>query len=92
MGGGLKLARPDLQKKMSASRIKEAEAVGAEAVVTPCQTCLMGLTTGAAAANSSLGLFHLNEMLLRSLCPDIAAETIAMELEEGNEPHEEISS
>ncbi len=92
MGGGLKLARPDLQKKMSASRIREAEAVGAEAVVTPCQTCLMGLTTGAAAADSSLGLFHLNEMLVRSICPDITTETIIRELDERNEPHEETPS
>jgi len=88
MGGGLKLARPDLQIKMSASRIREAEAVGAEAVVTPCQTCLMGLTTGAAAADSSLGSFHLNEMLVRSICPDITTETIIRELEERNEPRE----
>jgi len=92
MGGGLKLARPDLQKKMSASRIREAEAVGAEAVVTPCQTCLMGLTTGAAAADSSLGLFHLNEMLVRSICPDITTETIIRELEGRNRPREETPS
>lgn len=88
MGGGLKLARPDLQKKMSASRIKEAEAVGAEAVVTPCQTCLMGLAAGAAAASSSLQAFHLNEVLMRSLCPDITAENIVAALGEMNEPDE----
>lgn len=92
MGGGLKLARPDLQIKMSASRIREAEAVCAEAVVTPCQTCLTGLTTGAAAADSSLGLFHLNEMLVRSICPDIIYETIIRELEGQNEPREEAPS
>jgi heterodisulfide reductase subunit D len=92
MGGGLKLARPDLQKKMSASRIKEAETAGAEAVVTPCQTCLMGLTAGASAVSSSLGLFHLNEMLIRSICPDITFETIIRELEERNGPHEETQS
>ncbi len=77
MGGGLKLARPDLQKKMSAARIREAEAAGAEAVVTPCQTCLMGLSAGAAAAASSLPVFHLNEMLVRSVCPEITFDTIA---------------
>ena len=81
MGGGLKLARPDLQKKMSASRVREAEASGAEAVVTPCQTCLMGLTAGGAAASSSMGVFHLNEMLVRSVCPEITAENIAGGLE-----------
>jgi Fe-S oxidoreductase len=92
MGGGLKLARPDLQKKMSASRIKEAETTGAEAVVTPCQTCLMGLTIGAAETGSSLGLFHLSEMLARSLCPDITFETIIRGLGERNEPREETQS
>jgi heterodisulfide reductase subunit D len=88
MGGGLKLARPDLQKKMSASRIKEAETTGAEAVVTPCQTCLMGLTAGAAIASSSLQTFHLNEVLMRSLCPDITAENIVAALAKMNDPDE----
>ena len=80
MGGGLKLARPELQKKMSAARIREAEATGAEAVVTPCQTCLMGLAAGAVAASSSLPVFHLNEMLIRSVCPDINFDRIAAKL------------
>ncbi|HSB31440.1 MAG TPA: (Fe-S)-binding protein, partial [Candidatus Sulfobium mesophilum] len=76
MGGGLKLVRPDLQKKMSESRIKEAEASGAEAVVTPCQTCLMGLAAGADSISSPLSVVHLNELLIRSVCPDIAAENV----------------
>ncbi len=85
MGGGLKLARPDLQKEMSVSRIREAEATGAEAVVTPCQTCLMGLAAGTADASSALTVFHLNEMLVRSLCPDVTAENIASAFEKENE-------
>lgn len=76
MGGGIKLARPDLQKRMSESRIKEAEEAGAEAVVTPCQTCLMGLAAGADSISSPLSVVHLNELLTRSVCPDIAAENV----------------
>ncbi|SPQ01664.1 hypothetical protein NBG4_640018 [Candidatus Sulfobium mesophilum] len=76
MGGGIKLARPDLQKRMSESRIKEAEDAGAEAVVTPCQTCLMGLAAGADSISSPLSVVHLNELLTRSVCPDIAAENV----------------
>jgi Fe-S oxidoreductase len=93
MGGGLKLVRPDLQKKMSASRIKEAEASGAEAVVTPCQTCLIGLTWGVDAASSALRAFHLNELIMRSVCPDISAENIIAALkaveERDEKPDEE---
>lgn len=80
MGGGLKLARPELQKKMSESRIREAEQTGAEMLVTPCQTCLMGLASASAACSSSVGVFHLNELLVRSLCPDLTAERIAAAL------------
>lgn len=70
MGGGLKLAKPDIQKKMSAARVRQAEETGAEAVVTPCQTCLMGLSAGAEAISSALNVYHITEMLVRSVCPD----------------------
>ena len=76
MGGGLKLAKPDIQKKMSAARIRQAEETGAEAVVTPCQTCLMGLTIGTEAISSGLKVYHINEMLVRSICPEAGREHI----------------
>ncbi|HYQ48607.1 MAG TPA: (Fe-S)-binding protein, partial [Thermodesulfovibrionales bacterium] len=88
MGGGLKLVRPDLQKQMSKSRIKEAEAAGAETVVTPCQTCLMGLTSGVEAASSPLRAFHLNELIMRSVCPDITAENIIAAIRAAEEQNE----
>jgi Fe-S oxidoreductase len=85
MGGGLKLARPDIQKKMSAARIRQAEEAGAEAVVTPCQTCQMGLTIGAEAISSGMKVYHINEVLVRSICPDAAREHIEQALARGEE-------
>jgi len=76
MGGGLKLAKPDIQKKMSAARIRQAEETGAEAIVTPCQTCLMGLTIGTETISSGLKVYHINEMLVRSICPEAGREHI----------------
>lgn len=76
MGGGLKLAKPEIQKKMSSARIRQAEETGAEALVTPCQTCLMGLTMGAEAISSGLKVYHMNEMLVRSICPEAGRERI----------------
>lgn len=76
MGGGLKAANPEIQRKMSASRIREAEATGAQAVVTPCQTCYLGLMHGVEETGSSLEVYHLNEMLIRAVCPEATWERI----------------
>jgi Fe-S oxidoreductase len=76
MGGGLKLAKPEIQKKMSAARIRQAEETKVEAIVTPCQTCLMGLTIGAEAISSVLRVYHINEILVRSVCPEAGRERI----------------
>jgi heterodisulfide reductase subunit D len=76
MGGGLKLAKPEIQKKMSAARIRQAEETGAEAIVTPCQTCQLGLMTGTEAISSGLKVYHITEMLVRSVCPDADREHI----------------
>jgi len=76
MGGGLKLAKPEIQKKMSSERIRQAEETGAEAIVTPCQTCLMGLTIGTEAISSGMKVYHITEMLVRSICPEAGREHI----------------
>jgi heterodisulfide reductase subunit D len=76
MGGGLKIAFPDTQRKMAASRIREAEETGAEAVVTPCQTCYLGLLTGIDETASRIRLYHLNELLALSVCPELTREKI----------------
>lgn len=76
MGGGLKLAKPEIQKKMSAARVKEAEDTGAEVIITPCQTCQIGLTVGVEAISSRLRVYHMNEVLIRSVCPEACREHI----------------
>lgn len=76
MGGGLKIANPQIQHKMGAARIREAESVGAQAVVTPCQTCYLGLLHGVEEAGSSLPVLHLNDVLARSICPEVSREAV----------------
>jgi heterodisulfide reductase subunit D len=80
MGGGLKLANEGLQHRMAAHRIREAEAAGAEAIVTPCQTCCIGLVNGAKESGSKLGVLHLNELLARALCLELTRERVAAAL------------
>jgi len=76
MGGGLKVAFPGIQLKMSAGRIREAEETGADAVVTPCQTCAMGLQHAADEISSPVKVYHSNEILIRSVCPDVSREAV----------------
>ena len=76
MGGGLKAVSPEIQHKMAAARIREAETIGAKAIVTPCQTCYLGLLNGTKEASSSLRVLHLNELLVRSICPDVTHESV----------------
>jgi heterodisulfide reductase subunit D len=71
MGGGLKTVNPEIQHKMAAARVHEAESTGAKAIVTPCQTCYLGLLNGSKEACSDMEILHLNELLVRSICPDI---------------------
>jgi heterodisulfide reductase subunit D len=76
MGGGLKAVSPEIQHKMAAARVREAETTGAEAIVTPCQTCLQGLLNGKKETSSAMKVFHLNEVLVRSICPEATHQAI----------------
>ena len=76
MGGGLKAVSPEIQNKMAAARIREAESTGAEAVVTPCQTCYQGLLNGLKETDSDMKVYHLNELLVRSICPEAMHERV----------------
>jgi Fe-S oxidoreductase len=76
MGGGLKVANPDIQHKMSARRIQEAEKTGAGTIVTPCQTCYLGLMHGLEESGSAIEVHHLNELLARSIRPEVSREAI----------------
>lgn len=72
---------PGMQHSMAGARIREAEATGATAVVTPCQTCSMGLLYGVEETSSAMKIYHLNEMLIRSVCPDVSCEEIKARLQ-----------
>lgn len=63
VGGGLKLAFPDLQKQMAGARIKEAEATGATALVTPCPSCFQGLEAGIKYSHSSIEEWHFIQVI-----------------------------
>jgi len=76
MGGGLKAVSAEIQHKMGAARIREAEAANVEAIVTPCQTCLQGLLNGKQEASSEMQVLHLNELLVRSICPETTHEAV----------------
>ncbi len=76
MGGGLKVAHPEIQHRMSAKRIREAESTGAQAIVTPCQTCYLGLIQGLKETGSAIEIHHLNELLIRSICPEASRDKI----------------
>jgi len=80
MGGGLKAVSSEIQHKMAAARVREAEATGVEAIVTPCQTCLQGLLNGKKEASSAMEVLHLNEVLVRSICPEVTHEAVEAEL------------
>lgn len=81
MGGGLKLMNPGMQHSMAGARIREAGTTGASAIVTPCQTCSMGLQYGVEEISSAMKVYHLNEMLIRSICPEVSSEEIQARLQ-----------
>lgn len=53
-GGGLKSGYPDIQNRMSQARIREAEATGAQELVSCCPFCYQGLQVGIGALGSPL--------------------------------------
>jgi heterodisulfide reductase subunit B len=66
---------------MAAQRVREAEKTGAQAIVTPCQTCCIGLGNGVKETGSALRVLHLNDVLALAVCPEVASEKIVAALE-----------
>lgn len=62
-GGGLRAGFPDMAEGISKRRIKEAEDVGAEVIATPCPFCVNNLSKGAEAADSSVKVKDLIEVI-----------------------------
>jgi heterodisulfide reductase subunit D len=70
-GGGLKSGYPDIQNKMAQARVREAEATGAEELVSACPFCYAGLQVGIKALNSPLVMRDLTYLAEAALKPKI---------------------
>jgi len=66
-GGGLKAGFPDIQNKMAQRRVQEAEATGAEELVSACPFCYAGLQVGIKALDSPLIMRDVSYLVESSL-------------------------
>ncbi|MEM3511340.1 MAG: (Fe-S)-binding protein [Candidatus Jordarchaeales archaeon] len=62
-GGGVKTQYPEFALWTALERVKEAEATGAEAIVTSCPFCIRNLGDAVAAGGSKLEVVELLEVL-----------------------------
>ncbi len=69
-GGGVKAGFPDLQNKMAQARIREAEATGAQELVSACPFCYAGLQVGVGALNSPIVVRDVTRLVRCSLEQD----------------------
>ena len=79
-GGGLKAGYPDIQNKMAQRRVQEAEATGAEELISACP-CYAGLQVGIKALDSPLIMRDVSYLVEASLKrPEVVNDPIeAME-------------
>lgn len=73
-GGGLKSGFPDIQNKISQTRINEAVATGATELVSACPFCYQGLQVGIQALNAPIKMRDITELV----CMAIGVEPVAM--------------
>jgi Fe-S oxidoreductase len=66
-GGGVKSAFPEFALETAKERIHEAEATGAEAIVTSCPWCESNFTDAIIADESNIKLFSLVELIEMAL-------------------------
>lgn len=64
-GGGYKSAFNDFAVNVAAERVKDAEEVGAEIIITTCPFCVLNLRQGAKQAKSNIKVMDLSELLLQ---------------------------
>jgi len=69
-GGGLKSGYPEIQNKMAQRRVKEAEATGAQELVSACPFCFQGLQVGISALESPLVMRDISFLVEASLRDD----------------------
>jgi len=63
VGGGVKEAYPDFSLWTAIERVKEAEAVGAQAIVTACPWCERALLDAVRESGSRLGIYDIIELI-----------------------------
>jgi Fe-S oxidoreductase len=68
-GGGYKSQYNDFAVNVAVSRIRDAEATGAEILVTCCPFCVTNLSQGAAKIKSKIKVMDLGEVLLQVTAP-----------------------
>ncbi|RJR23396.1 MAG: (Fe-S)-binding protein [Desulfobacteraceae bacterium] len=73
-GGGVKAGFPDIQSKMAERRIREAEATGAQGLVSACPFCFAGLQVGIKAINSPLVMSDVTSLVAKALLGTNAEE------------------
>ena len=68
-GGGYKSQFNDFATNVAAERIRDAEATGAEILITCCPFCVLNLTQGAKKIGSKIKVMDLSQVLLEVTAP-----------------------
>ncbi|MBR7006719.1 MAG: (Fe-S)-binding protein [Candidatus Methanomethylophilaceae archaeon] len=72
-GGGYKSQFNDFATAIAMDRIRDAEATGAEILITCCPFCVLNLTQGAKKLGSSMKVMDLSQVLLEVTAPKAEA-------------------
>lgn len=68
-GGGYKAQFNDFALNIAAERIRDAEEVGAEIIITCCPFCVLNLSQGAKKIGSNIKVMDLSQVLLEVTAP-----------------------
>jgi heterodisulfide reductase subunit D len=66
-GGGMKIAHPDMAVEIATDRLKHAQEVDAEAIVSSCPFCKTNLADAVKATGSKLEIYDITELIEKSL-------------------------
>lgn len=80
-GGGYRSQYGDNAVTIAADRIRDAEEVGAELIITACPFCVLNLRQGAKKIGSDVKVMDLSEVLLTVTGPKIEEPAVDKELE-----------
>lgn len=66
-GGGFKITHPEEAVAIASERVKHAEDVGAEAIVSSCPFCKTNLADAVKATGSKLQVYDITELIAKSM-------------------------